>query len=131
MRTNTEKTALNSDDLNLNFIFSTTFTDLLVEAVNKEIDLIALANHELQNRGLDKTGTWVGFNKAKGSITKTTLAMTFKVLATKFMPHQDDLLNLDDAIDSVDEIDEIMFRKSEYIGGMAAVILSMIESGVE
>ena len=50
-----------SDDLNPKYMFSLTTTDLLVAIVNKQIDPIELANKELDNRGLDSTGKWVGF----------------------------------------------------------------------
>jgi hypothetical protein len=54
-----------SDDKNPDFIFQLTHTELLVKAVNGEIDLKALAEAELQNRGLDHSGRWVGFEAAK------------------------------------------------------------------
>jgi hypothetical protein len=38
-------------------------TDILVEVVNGKIDLNELAWKELSNRGLDKNGKWVGFDK--------------------------------------------------------------------
>ena len=38
-------------------------TDILVEVVNGRIDLNAAAMRELKNRGLDKNGKWVGFEK--------------------------------------------------------------------
>lgn len=57
---------------------------------------------------------------------KKTLAVKFKAKAKLVMLTQDDLLDLDDSIDSESEIDEIMFHKGEYIGGMAAVILSLL-----
>ena len=56
-----------------------------------------------------------------------TLAKKFIQEAKKLMPHQNDLQDLDESIDSPDAIDEIMFRKGEYIGGMAAVILEIIK----
>ncbi len=37
--------------------------EVLVAAVNEIIDLNALAEIELQNRGLDASGTWVGFSR--------------------------------------------------------------------
>ena len=43
------------------------------------------------------------------------------------MPHQSDLQDLDESINSPDIIDDIMFHKGEYIGGMAAVILEIIK----
>ncbi len=54
-----------------------------------------------------------------------TLAMKFKEKAAELMPHMDDLQDLPDSMDSSNAIDEIMFRKSEYLGGMAAVILEL------
>lgn len=53
----------NSDDLNPKYLFQGVHTDLLVAIVNKQVDPIDLANKELQNRGLDITGKWVGFKK--------------------------------------------------------------------
>ena len=38
-------------------------TNILVEAVNGRLDLHSVALNELKNRGLDKDGKWVGFNK--------------------------------------------------------------------
>ena len=37
---------------------------VLVAVANGEIDLNNLARKELANRGLDKKGQWVGFDKA-------------------------------------------------------------------
>ena len=50
-----------SDDLNPKYLFQGIATDLLVAIVNKQIDPVELANKELENRGLDSTGKWVGF----------------------------------------------------------------------
>jgi hypothetical protein len=50
-----------SDDLNPKYLFQGIATDLLVAIVNKQIDTVELANKELQNRGLDENGKWVGF----------------------------------------------------------------------
>ena len=52
-----------SDDLNPRYLFQGIATDLLVAIVNHQIDPNELANTELKNRGLDKTGKWVGFKK--------------------------------------------------------------------
>ena len=54
-----------------------------------------------------------------------TIAMKFKEKAAELMPHLDDLQDLPDSMDSSNAIDEIMFRKGEYLGGMAAVILAL------
>lgn len=50
-----------SDDLNPDFLFSTTFTDLLVRIAKGEVDCQRLARITLANRGLDINGKWVGF----------------------------------------------------------------------
>lgn len=51
------------DNLNPNFLFSTTFTDLLIQIANGSINAKELANQELANRGLDQNGLWIGFNQ--------------------------------------------------------------------
>ena len=56
-----------------------------------------------------------------------TMAQKFKQEAHRLMPHQSDLQELDDQVNTVNEIDEIMLHKGEYIGGMAAVILEIIK----
>ncbi len=53
------------DDLNPKYLFQSIHTDLIVQAVNNQIDLLQLAKKELANRGLDNNGLWIGFNKAK------------------------------------------------------------------
>lgn len=55
-----------------------------------------------------------------------TKAEQFIAKAREIMPHQDELQDLDPAIDNAGEIDDIMFRKGEYLGGMAAVILALV-----
>lgn len=60
----TWKKALPPDDLNPEIMFSGTATQLLVDGVNRRIDLEAIASKELANRGLDLQGNWVGFEKA-------------------------------------------------------------------
>lgn len=52
------------DELNPQFMFATTHTELLVQALNGEIDLEMLARQEMANRGLGKDGEWVGFDAA-------------------------------------------------------------------
>jgi hypothetical protein len=52
------------DDLNPKFLFSTTASTLLVNALNGTINLQDLAAKELANRGLDGHGKWVGFDRA-------------------------------------------------------------------
>jgi len=53
-----------ADDINPRFIFSTTSTALLVEALRGDFDLKQLIRRELANRGLNAEGNWVGFDKA-------------------------------------------------------------------
>ena len=60
----TDKTSTPKDyidpDKNVISLFD---TDILVEVANNRLDLNKLALLELKNRGLDKNGNWVGFNK--------------------------------------------------------------------
>lgn len=58
-----------------------------------------------------------------------TRAQIFKEKAAELMPHMGELQDLDPAIDDAGHIDEIMFRRSEYLGGMAAVILAVAFPG--
>jgi hypothetical protein len=53
-----------ADDINPRFIFSTTSTSLLVEALRGDFDLKQYVRRELANRGLNAEGNWVGFDKA-------------------------------------------------------------------
>lgn len=55
-----------------------------------------------------------------------TKAQKFIAKAREIMPHQDELQDLDPTIDNAGHIDDIMFRKGEYLGGMASVILALI-----
>ena len=50
------------DDLNPVFILSLTATELLSKVAKGEINLQELAKRELENRGLNIDGEWVGFN---------------------------------------------------------------------
>ncbi len=58
-----------------------------------------------------------------------TKAQAFKKKAKQLMPQQDDLQSIDESIDSYDEIDDVMFRKGEYLGGMAAVLIELLKHG--
>lgn len=49
------------DELNQDLIFRLTFTELLVRVANGELKAQDLAKRELENRGLDIEGKWVGF----------------------------------------------------------------------
>lgn len=55
-----------------------------------------------------------------------TLAERYNAEARRLLPHMADDLVVDPKIDRVTEIDEIVFRRSEYLGGMACAILAMI-----
>lgn len=50
------------DDLNPDFIFSGTFTELLIRVANGELNAQDIAKRQLENRGLNIEGKWVGFN---------------------------------------------------------------------
>lgn len=53
-----------TDEKNPAYLFQGINTELLTAIVNGQIDPKALASKELASRGLDSTGTWVGFDKA-------------------------------------------------------------------
>ena len=54
-----------SDELNPEFMFQGTSTELLLKAAKGEIDLTKLAKRELANRGLGLRGEWIGFAAAQ------------------------------------------------------------------
>jgi len=56
-----------------------------------------------------------------------TRAERYNAEARRLMPHMADDLAVDAAIDSAGHIDEIVFRRSEYLVGMAAVLLALLE----
>ena len=56
----------------------------------------------------------------------STLAERYNREATRLMPHMCSDLQVDPTINTASEIDEIVFRRSEYLGGMAAVLLALI-----
>lgn len=49
------------DELNPLFILSTIHTELLIEILSGKVDCAHLAAMELNNRGLNCKGEWVGF----------------------------------------------------------------------
>ena len=55
------------------------------------------------------------------------LATRYNAEAKRLMPHMADDLAVDPEINNACHIDEIVFRRSEYLGGMAAVLLALIE----
>ena len=56
-----------------------------------------------------------------------TIARRYNTEATRLLPHMADDLAVDPAITTANEIDDIVFRRSEYLGGMACAILALIE----
>lgn len=59
-KTNTEL----PDELNPDFMFSITSSELLVQVATGKIDAIDYARKELAARGTGKAGVWVGFKEA-------------------------------------------------------------------
>lgn len=55
-----------------------------------------------------------------------TLAQRFIKKARQLVPQHDDLQSIDPAIDDASVIDEILFRRGEYVGGMATAILAIL-----
>ena len=56
-----------------------------------------------------------------------TLAERYSEAATRLLPHMAADLAVDPTITTANAIDEIVFRRSEYLGGMAVAILAMID----
>ena len=56
----------------------------------------------------------------------STLAERYNREAARLMPHMSSNLQVDPTINTASEIDEIVFRRSEYLGSMAAVLLALI-----
>lgn len=50
------------DELNPAYILQGIHTSLLCKVVKGEIDLLVVARKELQSRGLDENGAWIGFD---------------------------------------------------------------------
>jgi len=55
-----------------------------------------------------------------------TIADRFNAEAARLLPHMAADLAVDPAITTANEIDEIVFRRSEFLGGMACAILALI-----
>ena len=60
--------------------------------------------------------------------SKMTLGKIYNYKAQSLMPHMADDLLVDPKMLWPDQIDQEVFGRSEYLGGMAAVILAIIES---
>ena len=56
-----------------------------------------------------------------------TIAERYNTETRRILPHMADSLAVDPTITSAGEIDDIVFRRSEYLGGMACAILALIE----
>jgi hypothetical protein len=56
-----------------------------------------------------------------------TIAERYNAEATRLLPHMAADLAVDPKITNANEIDDIVFRRSEYLGGMACAILALIE----
>jgi hypothetical protein len=56
-----------------------------------------------------------------------TIAERYNAAAAQLLPHMATDLAVDPAITNANHIDEIVFRRSEYLGGMAVAILAMID----
>ncbi|SFM67613.1 hypothetical protein [Nitrosomonas communis] len=59
---NTEQTTLTQDEL---LSIQVLPLKLILAAANGQIDLNEMARNQLANRGLDLSGKWVGFAKAR------------------------------------------------------------------
>ena len=55
-----------------------------------------------------------------------TLAKKYNAEVERLMPHMASDLTVDPAIDDASHIDELVYHRSEYLGGMAAVILAVV-----
>lgn len=56
-----------------------------------------------------------------------TLAERYNDAAARLLPHMAAYLTVDPAINDANHIDELVFDRSEYLGGMAVAILAMID----
>ena len=56
-----------------------------------------------------------------------TIAERYNAEAMRLLPHMAADLAVDPKIITANEIDDIVFRRSEYLGGMACAILALIE----
>jgi len=52
-----------SDEQNPSYLFYSTSNDLLIAIAGGEIDIVELVKKELENRGYDENGKWIGFKK--------------------------------------------------------------------
>jgi hypothetical protein len=71
-----------SDDYNPKHLFSGVVSELLCAIVNGDIDPNELAKKELENRGLDNNGKWIGFEQKQES----SINPIFEQALKPFMP---------------------------------------------
>jgi hypothetical protein len=57
-----------------------------------------------------------------------TLAERYNAEAARLLPHMAADLTVDPGIDSAALIDEIVFRRGEFLGGMACATLAMLQT---
>ena len=55
-----------------------------------------------------------------------TIAERYNTEAKRLLPHMAADLAVDPSITTANEIDDIVFRRSEYLGGMACAMLALI-----
>jgi hypothetical protein len=53
------------DEENPEYVFNMTHTRLLIMIANKRLDTVSIAKKQLADRGIGKSGKWVGFDQAK------------------------------------------------------------------
>lgn len=57
-----------------------------------------------------------------------TKAQLFKAKAKELMPDQNLLQSIPDKVNSFNEIDNLIFSQSEYVGGMASIIIQVLKN---
>jgi len=55
-----------------------------------------------------------------------TIAERYNAEAARLLPHMAESLAVEATITTAGEIDEIVFRRGEFLGGMACAILAML-----
>lgn len=56
-----------------------------------------------------------------------TFGQLYNEQVAKLMPHFKEDLTVPDDVESANEIDDIIFRRSEYLGGMANVLCAVVD----
>jgi hypothetical protein len=60
-----------------------------------------------------------------------TIAERYNAAARDLLPRMAADLAVDPTITDATQIDEIVFRRSEYLGGMATAVLAMVEQSAD